>query len=143
MINVRRAINRYTSARVLYQDISGGAYDEDNLWVEGTIGLPVPIMATPRPYGDRDSGTYGEKLSPTSMGERSPSYMLFHVKRELAINSFITVYGSTYKIVRRGNYSAGGYSDWVGEKLTPDKLYITYPQYKLTSSGVALRREHA
>jgi hypothetical protein len=117
MINVRRALNRYTTTSVLLQTYSAGSYDNDNIWTKGALSAPVSIQATPRPYGDRDSGTFGERLEASDVGERQPGFMLFHTKVFMGINAIVTVYGQVYKVIRKGNYEAGGYYNWVAELI--------------------------
>jgi len=137
MINVSRAFNRHTTSKAYIQVEAEGHYDDDNLWVSGELSAPRPIMVTPRPYGDRDSGTYGERLEAGQIGERKPSFILIHTKAtfDLGVNNFFSIYGSTYKVIRKGDYSGGGYYDWVGERVKDPNLVIVPPTGKRYSIG--------
>ncbi|QFG06682.1 head protein [Proteus phage Myduc] len=109
MINQKLAFNRYTTSKHLIQDYIPGRYDEDNNWVEESWGEPRAIRCTPIGYGDRDSGTTGQQLKATDVGERQPAFMQVHSRREMPINSMLTIYKIRYKVIQINDYSDAGF----------------------------------
>lgn len=117
MISVRRAFTHHTTTPVLLQREIEGAYDLNNFWIAGGFSEPTTVHATPLPYGNREDGILGDQLSPTMIGERIPSYMQVHSPIEIEINSYLTIYGDVFKVIRKGNYKAAGYWSTLAERL--------------------------
>ena len=136
MISVRRAFTGHTTTPVLFQKRLEGGYDKDNVWREGEFSKPHTIHVTPLPYGNREDGILGDQLKPTITGERTPSYMQIHSPTEIAINSYLTIYGQVYKIIRKGNYTAAGYWSTLGEGIQGKTLGTSH---KATKEGIIKR----
>lgn len=117
MISVRRAFNRHTTTEVLHSIRVAGTWDINNQWVEGTLNAPTKILATPIPQGDKDAGVFGEQMQAHKIGEREPSFMKFHSRVKIEVNELLTVYNTTYKVIRVGNYDAAGFRSVVGAKI--------------------------
>jgi hypothetical protein len=126
MISVRRAFTGLTTTSVWFQTEVGGSYDPDNNWVEGGFTIPVEIHVTPLPYGNREDGILGDQLQATTVGERVPSYFQIHSPQEVPINSYLTIYGQIYKIIRDGKYVAAGYWATLGERVDHKKAPVGY-----------------
>jgi hypothetical protein len=126
MISVRRAFTGLTTAFVWFQTEVGAAYDLNNVWVRGGFTDPVEIPVTPLPYGNREDGILGDQLIPSTKGERHPSYFQIHSTMHVPINSFLTIYGQIYKIIRDGKYEAAGYWATLGERVDHKKPPLGY-----------------
>ena len=122
MISVRRAFTGHTTAPLYHQVREGAGYNPDNVWVIGGYSTPVTIHATALPYGNREDGILGDQLSATQIGERIPSYFQVHSTQELPINSYLTIYGHTYKLLRDGKYEAAGYWSTLVERIDNKEL---------------------
>ena len=70
MINQSRAFNRYTTAKHTLELYIPGYYDTENNWVGESYSPPKQIRCTPIAYGDRDSGTNGQQLKATEIGQK-------------------------------------------------------------------------
>lgn len=116
MINQRKAFNRFTTARHLLEVYQPGGYDLQNNWVGDTWAPPVKIRCTPIGYGDRDSGTSGQQLKATEVGERRPAFMQIWSRTPMPMKSIITVYGLRYKVIQLMDYSDAGYHRVVAAK---------------------------
>lgn len=117
MINQRRAFNRYTTARHTIQLYINGYYNERNTWVGESWGDPTPIRCTPIAYGDRDSGTNGQQLKATEVGERQPAFMQVHSRTEMPMKSLLTIYGIKYKVISISDYTDAGFYRVVAAKV--------------------------
>ena len=109
MINQRFAFNRFTTAKHFLQVYQAGHYDNLNNWVGDTYAPPVRINCTPIGYGDRDSGTNGQQLKATDVGERQPAFMQVHSRTEMPMKSLLTIYGLVYKVVSISDYTDAGF----------------------------------
>lgn len=109
MINQRLAFNRYTTAKFTIRDYIQGHYDDNNDWVDDSWKPAEKFRCTPIGYGDRDSGTSGQQLKATDVGERQPAFMQIHSRREMPIKSLVYVYGIEYKIINHLDYTAAGF----------------------------------
>lgn len=109
MINQRKAFNRYTTAKHYLEVYINGHYDEHNDWVAESWAAPKKIRCTPIAYGDRDSGTNGQQLKATDVGERQPAFMQIHSRTEMPMKSIVTVYGIRYKVISISDYSDAGF----------------------------------
>ncbi|APD19718.1 putative head-tail adaptor protein [Pectobacterium phage PP101] len=109
MINQRLAFNRYTTGVHLIERYISGYYDSKNNWVGDTYAPPVKFRCTPIGYGDRDSGTNGQQLKATEIGERQPAFMQIHSRSEMPMKSIITVYGLRYKVTQISDYTDAGF----------------------------------
>lgn len=121
MISVRRAFTGYTTTAIWFQREIAGSYDQDNNWIAGGFTDSVTIYATPLPFGNREDGVLGDQLQPTISGERIPSYFNITCPQELPINSYLTFYGQTYKVIRDAKYNDAGYWSTLGERVD-DKI---------------------
>lgn len=117
MINQRLAFNRYTTAKFVIRDYIQGYYDDNNDWVADSWSDPVKFSCTPIGYGDRDSGTSGQQLKATDVGERQPAFMQIHSRRAMPIKSIATIYGIDYKIIQHLDYTAAGFHVVVAAKV--------------------------
>lgn len=116
MINQRRAFNRYTTARHFIQDYIPGYYDDKNNWVGDSWSAPRRFRCTPIAYGDRDSGTNGQQLKATEVGERQPAFMQVHSTTEMPMKSLLTIYGIKYKVISISDYTDAGFYRVVAAK---------------------------
>lgn len=120
MINMYDAFSGETTIPVKWESLSTGYWDEDNYWVEGGHSEPVIISCTVTPFGDRESGTTGEALVAKSTGERNPEFMQFTGMTELQVNDLLTVYGKTFKVIRKLNYKGAGFFTCIGTTIKED-----------------------
>lgn len=109
MINQRLAFNRYTTARFKISIYQNGHYDDKNNWVGESWLPPVSFRCTPIGFGDRDSGTSGQQLKATDVGERRPAFMQIHSRSEMPMKSIIEIYGINYKVIQINDYDASGF----------------------------------
>lgn len=116
MINQRQAFNRYTTAKFTIEDYIEGFYDELNNWVKAGLKAPEVFRCTPIAFGDRDSGTTGQQLKATDIGERQPAFMQIHSRRPMPMKSVITVYGIRYKVIQLRPFTAAGFHCVVAAK---------------------------
>lgn len=116
MINQRRAFNRYTTAKHTIEVYREGFYDNKNNWVGAGYSDPKPFRCTPIAYGDRDSGTNGQQLKATEIGERQPAFMQVHSRTPMPMKSILTIYGIRYKVVQLGDYTDAGFYKVVAAK---------------------------
>ncbi len=126
MISVRRAFTGLTTTMVWFQTELGGSYDPDNNWIQGGFTDAVEIAVTPLPYGNREDGILGDQLIPTTKGERFPSYFQIHTPTFVPINSYLTIYGQIYKIIRDGKFEAAGYWATLGERVDHKAAPVGY-----------------
>ncbi|MBI0275413.1 hypothetical protein I6H07_06135 [Hafnia alvei] len=116
MINQRQAFNRHTTTQTTISVYQEGHYDERNRYIDESLSVAVPFSCTPIPFGDRDSGTSGEQLSATDVGERKPAYMQIHSRTEMPMKSIINIYGIKYKVVRIDEYGRAGFHRVIAAK---------------------------
>lgn len=109
MINQSRAFNRYTTAKHTLELYISGYYDAENNWVGESYSPPKQIRCTPIAYGDRDSGTNGQQLKATEIGERQPAFIQVHSRTQMPMKSLITFAGIKYKVISVSNYSDAGF----------------------------------
>lgn len=117
MINQRLAFNRFTTAKHYIEVYQPGHYDSKNNWVDDSWGPKMPFMCTPIGYGDRDSGTNGQQLSATDVGERQPSFMQVHSINMMPMKSHLTIYGIVYKVVSKSDYTDAGFQRVIATKV--------------------------
>lgn len=117
MINQRLAFNRYTTAKFTISVYQNGHYDDKNNWV-GESWLPaVKFRCVPIGFGDRDSGTAGQQLKATDVGERRPAFMQVHSRRVMPMKSILTIYGIDYKVIQINDYDAAGFYKVVAARV--------------------------
>lgn len=109
MINQSRAFNRYTTAKHTLELYISGYYDTENNWVGESYSPPKQIRCTPIAYGDRDSGTNGQQLKATEIGERQPAFIQVHSRTQMPMKSLVTFAGIKYKVISVSNYSDAGF----------------------------------
>ncbi|HEI0612407.1 TPA: hypothetical protein SIF59_004290 [Escherichia coli] len=110
MINQRLAFNRFTTTpKHTIQVYIPGHYDSKNNWVGDSYTPPKKFRCTPIGYGDRDSGTNGQQLKATEIGERQPAFMQVHSRTEMPMKSLLTIYGIVYKVISISDYSDAGF----------------------------------
>ncbi|MGL5015971.1 MAG: hypothetical protein ACRC6V_17085 [Bacteroidales bacterium] len=114
MISLRSAFGRETTTKMYLQLMIPGYYDEDNIYRHGGYGMMIPVRGTPLPVGDTEHGTHGEALKAEQQGERTPSIMKFHSVWHFPVNALVHYNNHTYKIIRKGDYSAAGFWSCVG-----------------------------
>lgn len=118
MINQSLAFNQYTTATHFLEIYIPGYYDTDNNWVGDSWTPPVPFSCTPIPYGDRDSGTNGQQLKATEIGERQPAFMQVHSTIDMPMKSYLTIHNVRYKVTSVGDLTdAGFYRNIVSKEL--------------------------
>lgn len=117
MINQRKAFNRFTTAVHEIEFYNQGHYDDKNNWVGDTYSAPVKFRCTPIAYGDRDSGTNGQQLKATEVGERQPAFMQVHSVIEMPMKSILTIYGIKYKVIQIADYSDAGFHRVIAAKV--------------------------
>ena len=117
MIDVSDAFDDDTTVAAILQTQIAGTWDLDNQWVAGGLSEPVPIRVTPFPAGNVAAAAYGEELKAEFFGERTPEFKRFLSPTEMPINSVITYRGMSFKVIRVGDYKAGGYWEVVGARL--------------------------
>ena len=106
-----------TSVLVTFYPSITGYWDADNQWVEDALGAAQEITCTPIPCGDLGSASFGEALQAQKQGERVPSFMKFRSPTDIPLKSVIEYRGLKYKILRYGEFRAGGYTLAVGATL--------------------------
>lgn len=116
LINQRKAFNRYTTAKHTIELYVQGYFDDDNVWIKSDLEPPKPIRCTPIPFGDRDSGTNGQQLKATDIGERQPAFMRIHSRTPMPMKSVLTIYGIRYKVIQIGDYTDAGFYAVVAAK---------------------------
>lgn len=116
MINQKRAFNRYTTAPFTIEVYVEGFYDDKNNWQSAALMEPKKFKCTPIAFGDRDSGTTGQQLKATDIGERQPAFMQIHSRIKMPMKSVITVYGIRYKVVQIRPFTAAGFHCVVAAK---------------------------
>lgn len=117
MINQRRAFNRFTTATHTIEKYQEGHYDNLNNWVADSWATPVPFRCTPIGFGDRDSGTTGQQLKATDVGERQPAFMQVHSRMPMMIKDILTIYGLKYKVVQLNDYTDAGFYRVIAAKV--------------------------
>lgn len=117
MISVRQAFHPHTTVSCDLELFLNGVWDEDNQWVAGGYQPPVKIRATPLPAGNVSDSVFGEALKAEMYGERKPEFKRFFSRTEMPMNSRITYRGGTFKVIRIGDYKAGGYFEVLGAKI--------------------------
>jgi hypothetical protein len=120
MISMYDAFTGDTTVPCSIQVLVAGSYDDDNHFVEGGFADAVVLNYTVMPFGDRVSGTSGQELKAKTGGERTPAFMKFTGTTELNINDRLTVYGLTYKVVRKLDYAGAGFWSCVGTTIKED-----------------------
>lgn len=105
MISSKKAFNRFTTAKHYIELYIPGFYDDTNVWVGDTWGPKTAFRCTPLGYGDRDSGTTGQQLKATDVGERQPAFMQVHSRTPMPMKSYLTIYGLRYKVIQINDYS--------------------------------------
>lgn len=116
MINQRRAFNRYTTAKHTLELYVDGSYDANNNWTGASYAPPKAFRCTPIAYGDRDSGTNGQQLKATEIGERQPAFIQVHSRTQMPMKSLITFAGVKYKVISVSDYSDAGFYSVVAAK---------------------------
>jgi len=109
MINQRLAFNRYTTGKHYIELYIPGRYDDKNNWVGDSYGPKTRFRCTPIGYGDRDSGTTGQQLKATEVGERQPAFMQVHSRTYMPLKSILTIYGIRYKVIQLNDYDDAGF----------------------------------
>lgn len=117
MINQRLAFNRYTTASHTIERYIPGHYNDVNDWVGESWSEPVKFRCTPIGYGDRDSGTNGQQLKATDVGERQPAFMQIHSRREMPMKAILTIYGIRYKVIQISDYTDAGFFRVIAAKV--------------------------
>lgn len=117
MISVRQAFHPHTTVKCKLAIFLEGAWDVDNQWVVGGYATEVTISATPLPAGNVSDLVFGEALKAEFYGERKPEFKRFFSKTEMPMKSRITYRGGTFKVIRIGDYKAGGYFEVLGAKI--------------------------
>ena len=117
MINQRLAFNKYTTAIQYIQVYIKGYYDAKNNWVGDSYGPETKFRCTPIAYGDRDSGTNGQQLKATEIGERQPAFIRVHSRVKMPMKSILTIYGIKYKVTQISDYSAAGFNAVIAAKV--------------------------
>ena len=120
MISMWDAFSGDTTIPVQLSTLIDGAYDDDNHWISGGYAAPIVINVTPIPFGDRDAGIAGIELKAKTTGERRPAFMKFTGRTELNLKDRITVYGKTYKIVKKLDYTGAGFYACIGSTILED-----------------------
>tara|TARA_R110000850_G_scaffold25099_7_gene72728 strand:- start:715 stop:1083 length:369 start_codon:yes stop_codon:yes gene_type:complete len=120
MINMYDAFSGDTTTPVQYFKKLDGYYDGDNHWVDEGFEEPTIINVTPMPFGDRDAGIAGIELKAKTTGERIPAFMKFTGVYELQINDRITIYGLTYKLIKRMRHTSAGFNIMIGATIPED-----------------------
>lgn len=117
MIDVSEAFDDDTTVQATLQLQIAGAWDADNQWVQGGYGAPTNISVTPFPAGNVAAAAYGEELKAEFFGERTPEFKRFLSTTKMPINSRISYRNYSFKVIRVGDYKAGGYFEVVGARL--------------------------
>lgn len=117
MIDVSDAFDDDTTVQATLELQIAGSWDADNQWVVGGLSAPVRISVTPFPAGNVAAAAYGEELKAEFFGERTPEFKRFLSPTEMPINSIITYNNYSFKVIRVGDYKAGGYWEVVGARV--------------------------
>lgn len=115
-MNQKRAFNKFTTGKHYIEVYIPGYYDNKNNWVGDTYSPKKKFKCTPLGYGDRDSGTSGQQLKATEVGERQPAFMEVHSRKEMPMKSILTIYNLRYKVVQIFDYSGAGFYRVVAAK---------------------------
>ena len=117
MISVKEAFHPDTTVTATMSLFVDGSWDENNQWIAGGFGLPIKFKVTPFPAGNVADSVFGETLKAEFYGERKPEFKRFFSRKDMPINSNITYRDGTFKVIRLGDYKAGGYFEVLAAKL--------------------------
>lgn len=117
MISVRDAFHPDTTVWATIETFVDGSWDEDNQWTQGSYTDPKKFRVTPFPAGNVADSVFGETLKAEFYGERSPEFKRFFSKTEMPINTRITYREGIFKVIRLGDYKAGGYWEVLAAKI--------------------------
>lgn len=117
MISVREAFHPDTTVWATLSTMVAGTWDSDNQWVKGGYSPEVKFRVTPFPAGNVSDAVFGEALKAEFYGERQPEFKRFFSRTEMPMNSRITYRLGTFKVIRIGDYKAGGYFEVLASKL--------------------------